>query len=124
MFKYIMAAIFAASAAYGNSALVGTYDLKVNINNNFFDDIFEVKEIFHGKILGTFEVPNIFKSRFDGKILDGKIVGSFTAIENGSEFEVILRAEPGKEACDLSGTLQSEDQVFGTFIGKKRGCDE
>ena len=105
-------------------AILGTYNLEVQIGDRTFIDVLSLKSVSqNGEVVGTFEVPRVFKSPFRGKISGKQIVGEFTAQEGGQSFKVVLEASLNKP-CLLKGELLQEGIPFGVFSGKKEDCNE
>ena len=112
------------SNSIGASNFVGIYDLDVKINNNSFVDILYISTInVSGEVSGKFEVNNVFKSDFSGKLVKSHLSGSFMAKERGEEFLVELVGE-FDSYCSVKGVLKQNDSTFARFTGKKRGDDE
>ena len=124
MVKFLIAVMCTVSIAYANSNFIGIYDLDVKINGKNFTDILEIKRISNTLFFGDFEVPGVFKVPIVGKITGKEILGSFIAVERGGRFEVVLKAVARKKGGFLEGELLTDNQIFGVFTGRKRGCNE
>lgn len=105
-------------------AVLGTYNLEVQIGDRTFVDVLNLKSVDpNGEVIGTFEVPRVFKVPFRGNIKGQRLYGEFYAQEGGRPFKVVLEAKL-KQPCLIKGELLQEGIPFGRFTGNKEGCNE
>ncbi len=127
--KHFVIGMVTTLSLHANGSLLGEYELDVTIYGKKYTDILEIKEISTSQsdpdvkvIKGFFEVPDNFRSPFEGTVQKNRLRLSFLADEGEEPFEVQLRADVLEDET-LEGELLSGGTRFGFFKGKKNESD-
>ncbi|TNE97361.1 MAG: hypothetical protein EP326_11550 [Deltaproteobacteria bacterium] len=121
--KHFVLGMVTTLSLHANGSVLGKYKLDVTIYGKKYIDILEIKEISNSGndpgisiIKGFFEVPNNFRSPFEGTLQKNKLRLKFIAEEGDEPFEVLLRADVLEDET-LEGELLNAGTRFGFFTG-------
>lgn len=121
--KHFVLGMVTTLSLHANGSVLGKYKLDVTIYGKKYNDILEIKEISNSGnepgvsiIKGFFEVPNNFRSPFEGTLQKNKLRLKFISQEGDEPFEVLLRADILEDET-LEGELLNAGTRFGFFTG-------
>ncbi|MCO4794568.1 MAG: hypothetical protein KC493_12685 [Bacteriovoracaceae bacterium] len=125
MLKHFVLGMVTSLNLHAQVPVMGQYILDVSIYGRSFQDILEINSVSALQsdssisiIKGYFEVPDSFRSEFEGTLQSNRIKLAFIAEEGDEPFKVKLIGQLSDDGS-LTGELLSGGVRFGIFKGER-----